>query len=220
MAFNVEEFRSRLNANKGLMRTNKFHIRIPVPQVLLGGAYNGTPVSRYMEFYIQDASMPGYDLVIGNVRRWSYGPNEARPYSGNVNAFQMTINVDGNGDTHELISRWISAIMPHDITRGISGSYTHGGGTNNQYLLTYKNRYATSIEVTAFREDGAPTMSFELIEAFPSNITPINVSWGDNNQIAQFQATFQYLDFTKTTNQTQQQNYVTSIDSDVLNGDT
>ncbi len=197
MPFNVEEFKAQHTRNSAYLKTNRFHVRIPIPQILTESNYDALSTARIMEFYIQDSSVPGYDLVLGDVRRWSYGPNEKRPYSGNVNEMQLLINLDGNGTTHEFFSQWISAIMPHDITQGIAGTSTVGSFQNSMYTMSYKNEYATTVQITGFDEGGSEKIRFELIEAFPSNISNIATSWADQNQIAQFTVSMQYLDWTK-----------------------
>lgn len=199
MPFNVEEFKAQQSAGNGHLRTNRFLVRIPIPQALTGGTYNGLSTARILEFWIQDASIPGYDLITGDVRRYSYGPNEKRPYGGNVNDFQMLVNLDGNANTHEFFYRWQSAIIPHNFSSGMNATYEHGAGKNNMYTVSYKQEYASTVEVTGYREDGQKAIVFELIEAFPMSISNIATSWADQNQIAQFTVNMQYLDWIKGT---------------------
>lgn len=210
MSFNIEEFRSHQNRNKAYARTNKFHVRIGVPQVLLNGVYTeGMATARFLEYYIQDGSIPGIELVTGDVRRHTYGPNEKRPYGVNVAPVSLLINNDGSNKAYDFFEAWISSIIPHDYNQGMLGSRQTGAQNVPVYQLSYKQEYATEIEITAFAENKSIISQHKLIEAFPSSISNIAMSWGDLNQIQQFTVEFQYLDWFKTTQTAEQQNFAT-----------
>ena len=189
MPFDIDAFRSTQNNKNGYIRTNKFHVRFAVPQLMIPDL----SVARDLEFYCQDIAVPGYQLMTGNVRRWGYGPNESRPFAPNFQQIQLLVNTDGNMDTWNFFQQWLSVILPHDATSGFITSSPRTSG--NTYELSYKTEYATDVEITVFNEVNQEKKKVFLRESFPSNMNQINLSWGDQNQIAQFTVFMEYLDW-------------------------
>ena len=195
MAFKIDDFRSQNNKDFGYLRANKFKVMITTPELLFN-LPNAVEIARNMEFYVQDAILPGYQLMTGNVRRWGYGPNESRPFSPNFQQVQLTINIDGNMNTIKYFNGWLETILPHDTRNAFFDQSDLTGGDN--YTLSYKSEYATDIQILLYAEDGKLMTTYTLKEAFPSNINQVQLSWGDTNQIAQMNVFIEYLDWYKT----------------------
>ncbi len=193
MAFDISEFTGKVNERFGYARTNKFLVQIPSPVVPF---YGGKEVARDLRFYCSDAVVPGYQLMTNNVRRHTYGPNEVRPFAPNFQQVQLTFNVDNAFDTFNYFNDWMSAIMPHDgMDMGNTSAYSD---VNKPYELAYKNFYAVDMAIYIADESGIVTKQVFLREAFPSNINQIQMSWADQNQIAQFTVFIEYLDWVES----------------------
>ena len=171
MPFNIEAFKATHGALNGYQRTNKFVVQVPT---FIGA-------SRLVEFMCQDAAIPGYQIMTGNMRRWSYGVNEMRPFAPNFVQAQLLFNIDGNHDVLNFFHDWMSIIVPHDV--------------GSDYLISYKEDYVRPLRIVTFNEVEQVTRTVTLREAFPSNINQTALSWGDQNQIAQFTVFIEYVDW-------------------------
>lgn len=194
--FDISKFSSELSRRRGAMKTNKYRLVIPPPPVMVGreGVSDTAKESTGLHFWASDVQLPGYQLVPGQVRRWTYGPVETRPIGPNFQQIQANFVVDGEGFNWKYFSAWMQAIIPHDaVGGGIFQESEYGQGF--PYELEYKDNYATDPILTVYADDDEKIMEFQIREAFPSNINAIPLSWGDRDNLAQFSVFFEYLDF-------------------------
>ena len=198
---NINQFVAKQSQNNGYMRTNRFRVRMTAPSILIGQAN----IARDVEFYCEAAQLPGYQVMTSDVRRWTYGPSEKRPFAPNFIQVALTMNVDGDMANWNYFNVWLQSIIPHDrgYNGGINLASQHGNG-NKVYELSYKSEYAVDVNVDMYRTDGSIARTTNLIEAFPSNVNGINVGWNDNNQVAQFVVYLDYLDWDITQTPDQQ----------------
>jgi len=193
MPFDISKFSNQIGDTNGYLKTNKFHVRMGVPQLLLAKYPQALDVASTMEFYCQDAVLPGYQLMTGNTRRWTYGPNESRPFAPNFQQIQLLFNVDGFARNLEYFGAWLNTIIPHNNDKDFNSKSALTGG--DKYTLSYKTEYACDMEIDVFDDLGYRVKTYYIKEAFPSNINQIQISWGDQNQIAQFTVFMEYLDY-------------------------
>lgn len=208
MPFNIEEFKARHTSHSAYQRTNKFLVRIPAPPILV--SRDGFGASRLVEYMCQDAAIPGYQLMTGNVRRHTYGPNESRPFAPNFVQAQLLFNIDGRHEVLNFFNDWLQSIIPHDAERGIHQPSDYQG---LPYELSYKQDYATDMQIQTFDERGIVSKVINLREAFPSNVNQTALSWGDTNQIGQFTVFMEYLDWyeTATSESTEQFDFASTV---------
>ena len=196
MSFDIQEFQSEVNNRGGLQRTNKFQLRIPPPPILLGreGTQSMFRQESGTHFWAQDVQMPGYQIQNGNVRRYTYGPNEMRPFAPNFQQVQANFAADGNMSIYQFFDAWLQSILPHD-SEGNFSAQNSNYGPGRVYELSYKTEYATDIDIVLFNENGDETCMMKLYEAFPSNMNAIPMAWADMNSYATFSVFFDYVDW-------------------------
>lgn len=187
----IEQFKSELNAKSGALPTNRFRMRVPLPEAMLALGYNQT--SRSAEFWCQSVTFPGYQTMTHNIRRHTYGPNEARPFAGNFQQLQVIMIADGENEMWKMFDAWTQLVIPHDGRRGIRSvsDYTEGP----VYHVSYKNDYITDLKIELLRQDDEVAESITVREAFPVNINPITFDWSDNNIYTNFNVFFEFLDW-------------------------
>lgn len=203
MPFAINDFKGAISRRAGIMRPNKFLFQFGLPPVMMvgeGPSFFG-PLARDMEFWCDSVNLPGYQLGTSITRRWSYGPDEKRPYGPIYLPIQAQFNSDTHGAYLNFFNIWMQTIMPHDwYNGGFSQMSNYSPG--RQYELEYKERYATDLEIhvydAAFTE-GEPIVTYFIKEAFPSQIQDMKFDWSDTGN-AKFMVTFEYLDWTTTTN--------------------
>ena len=182
MAFNIENFKAEQSKRNGVLRNNKFRVRPNPPPVLAN-----SDLSRSLEFWCAGVQIPGYQLMTHDVRRYTYGTNEARPFAPNFEPIQLLFYADGNDDILDFWHSWMSYIIPHDMSNGINN--------NGAYLLRYKDEYAVDMSITYFNELGEELKTITVRGAFPININSIPLSWMEQNSFVNFTVFIDYLDW-------------------------
>lgn len=204
MPFNIATFNGELNNKFGVLRTNKYRVTITNPGIITGLFEDGVDAGGISHF-AQGAMIPGYQLLTHDYRRYTYGPNEARPFAPNFVPLQLVYAADGQMVTWQFFEAWMQHILPHDTgIAGLTGASTfQTEGVQMPYFLKYKRDYATDIELRVLGEDsigdaGGDQYVVKVIrfrQAFPINLNPIQISYDDQNNYAKFTVTLDYLDW-------------------------
>lgn len=190
MPFNIQEFTSQHNRNNGYLKSRSGRVSITAPPGL------SSEFDRQMEFYIQDFTLPGYQLNFGNVHRYGYGPATQRPFGPNTNPVTLLLLADGNAETLSFWNDWLDLIIPHNTDPDKMNMAIRSTSTGDfMYLVSYKDQYETDVKLDIFDDYGDISAKYSLRQAYPSEVSPINMSWGAMNDIVQFQVTMQYTDW-------------------------
>lgn len=192
MPFNIEAFKGEVAARNGVMKPSRFMLEIPSPPTYLVPTATG----RSLSFWCEAANHPGYQLMMGDVRRWTYGPHEKRPFGPNIIPFQTLFLADADGRNIRFFHSWLNNIVAHYVGQnGTMESAAQEAGYLSPYEVRYKREYARDIHVHQYREDGAEVIHYVLREAFPSNVPDIPLSWDASHAHMRFPVVFDYLDW-------------------------
>lgn len=188
MSFNINEFSSQI-ADNGLLRTNKFLARFPVPNGLLNfqsDTYEPTETARFLEYWCEAAQIPSLILATHPITRYGYGTQENKPFLNQVQNMNFTFISDGGGSIWRFFYTWMNLIINTRLATGIQTSI------NNQtpYEISYKSDYCSDIEVIAFNDIQQPVLTVVLKEAYPVFLGEINLNWAEKNNIVKFPVTF------------------------------
>lgn len=173
--FNIQEFKSVLDGNRGLMRNNKFLVEFPPPRKLQGI----TGMSNVLSFYCKGAPLPGIGILTSDVYRYGYGPIERKPYGTVFNDAMMHFYVDANNQVRKWFRQWTRLIVNADMPNGIQSRNSSTG--QDAYEFSYKTDYAIDIRITSFDPDGNPIISVVMCEAYPNYIGDVIQDWEDKN---------------------------------------
>lgn len=193
---NINDFHSHFGRfGGGPMRSNRFRLSFPAPQVMLHKFQD----SRFMELWCEQITFPGYLIGGHDVRRWTYGPNEKRQTTPTTVPLQCTFLSDSNGHVWDFFNHWLQSIMPHTSdSRGINtiwGPSRTRRSPSMIYELSYKNEYATDLHLEIFDIAGNVKAKVICTEAYPTQVPEIPLNWGDHNGVVRFNVTFEYLDW-------------------------
>lgn len=197
--FNIEEFKADINKKAGLQRNNRFLMTFPTPAPLLKlstqtGMQSNLEINRSIELWCESINFPGYQIMTHDVRRYTFGPVEKRPFAPNFGQLQCTFLSDGDGNIWNFFNDWLQVILPHDADRGINAKsrrYTDA----DMYEVSYKETYITELNIYTYHENGDPIQNIVCREAFPTQIADIPLSWADTNNLVRLQVTFEFLDW-------------------------
>jgi hypothetical protein len=174
MPFSIDEFRSTLSKNGGLLKSNRFAVRIPTPTILQGrsiGNVNTAQSNRILEFYAESVSVPGLSLQTTEMRRQGVGNIEKIPYGAGFTDCNITFRIDQKAQMWNLFQAWMDTIYNYNLSKG----------TN--FELAYKDEYVTTLTIFVYNEVNSsyPIMIVDLVDAFPVSISDISLNWGTND---------------------------------------
>lgn len=173
---------------RSVARTNLFDVTITIPPILNQPLF--LPLGASLSLWAEGTQLPGYNIQTDSIKRYGIGPMESVPYSIQTNDLTLNFIGDGAGGIQKFFYNWL-----HRIVRGDEDvRYDDVSPTGLQpYEIEFKDRYATTIRITQYDEQGTAIVIYDLVDAFPKNIPDIAVSWSDNNSFMQFGVTFSYL---------------------------
>ncbi len=176
MAFNVEEFKSALEF--GGARPTLFQVFCNFP----GEVVDGVESIRKVGFLGRAAALPESNIGVialpyfGRVLKFA-GDREFQAWSLTViNDEDFTVR-NSLEDWHQQLNDRIENVRNPNFVRAAAG------GTQN---------YKQNIDIVQYGQDGRELRSYTLIGAFPAAIERINLDWGLQNRIEEFNVTFVY----------------------------
>jgi hypothetical protein len=201
MTFSPQLFLSNLQKHDGPAKTNRFQVILPIPayignfismsalqqildisgtiqdltENLINGifsnqqssdkSYSDAQITRYLGLQCESAELPGISLMTQDVK--IYGPTYKLPYQKQYNDLNLTFICTNDFYERKLFDRWIEAIMP--------------GDTNNmRFPKGDQTKYLTDITLVQFDEFVKQIYAVKIIDAFPTSIAPMQVSWSDD----------------------------------------
>ncbi len=162
MAFNVNEFRSQLKFDGA--RPNLFLVRfLNVGDVRFDAR---------TEFFVNASEIPPAQLGVIEV-----------PYFG------RRIKVPGD----RTFPPWTVQII-NDEDFAIRSALENWSNSMNALKdnVRLKRQYLSDAEVVQFSKTGSELRTYKFRNIFPSDVSPISLSWGSTDQIQEFTTTFQY----------------------------
>jgi hypothetical protein len=200
MSFSPNLFLANINGKGGPARSNRFEVILPIPPYIgqsignsvlekvlnfpnsvfsdVSDAINSRigsesdrmqssnpSVSRYLALQCESAELPGRTLETADAR--IYGPSFKVPYRMQYSETTLTFICTNEFYERKLFERWMDAIIPPD--------------TNNpRFPKSTASRYLTDIRVIQYDDIVRQIYAVDLIDAFPTGISPQALSWGDD----------------------------------------
>lgn len=192
--FNIREFTSHIHSN-GVMRNNKFLVRMPYP-IGFAGKSELTNTSRYMELWCDSVNIPGISMQTTQIRRYGYGVTETRPITPSFNRVTMTMMGDSKGANHSYFYNWMKLINNFDVRTGDMSRYSTGLIAGQKaYELAYKDEYAVDVEISVFNDASSEVAKIVLRDAYPIDLGDIQLNWNDTNDYMRIPVTLVYTDW-------------------------
>lgn len=177
MAFDISEFKSKIAAQGGLLKNNRFLVRIVPPS----GIQNGNQTSQFLEFFADSANIPGISLQTFEVRRQGIGNIEKAAWGAAFTDLDLSFRVDQKSQVWKFFKNWMELIYSYNISVG------------TLHELEYKDNYATAISLFVYNEiePDYPTIIIDFQDAFPIAMPDIGLNWGSSD-IMRFNIRFNY----------------------------
>ena len=139
MTFNISSYKENIN-QFGVLRSNKFEVRISVPPILQGsaivsaaGAVSSDGSIQMLKFRAERFSAPGISLDTKQVYRYGMGPYQKMPYSASYTDNSITFLSDGYGNMWNFWYQWIDSIFNFAGNDQAPGSVIGGFNTLPSY---------------------------------------------------------------------------------------
>ena len=162
MAFNVNEFRSQLKFDGA--RPNLFLVRfVNTGDVRFDGR---------TEFFVNATEIP--PAQIGMIEIPYFGRRIKIP--GDRTFPQWSVNIINDEDfaIRTALENWSNSM--NDLAANVR----------------LRRRYLSDAEVTQFSKTGQPLRTYKFVNIFPTDISAIQLGWGQTDSIEEFSASFQY----------------------------
>jgi hypothetical protein len=174
--FNVERFKSALT--NGGARPNQFAVQLSFPTYVTGQAL---AVAR-APFLVSVAELPGQTVNPAIVQ---YRGREVKFVGDRVYApWTITVLNDAEMSIRTAMEQWMG------------GMEDYAG----KFGRLQPSEYQRDAQVFQLDRNGNALKSYNIINAFPVDLSPVALDFGANDQISSFTVTFQYQHFTTSNN--------------------
>lgn len=176
MPFNVFEFRSQLQGDGA--RPNLFEVSLNFPT-----AINPKNASRKLTFMCKTASLPG--STVGQVPVFYFGRETKLAGNRTFPEWNLSIINDEDFAVRNALEKWMNGLNSH---------------VGNIRALWANNSlgYTADARVRQFSKTGDVLKEYSMIGCFPVDISPIDLDWGSNDSIEEFNVTLAYQTWTST----------------------
>lgn len=164
----VDDFKSKLRG--GGARPNLFKATINYPGYAGGDA-------ELTSFLCETAQLPG--STMGTIVVPFRGRQLKMAGDRTFAPWTVTIINDTDFDVRNSMERWMNGINAHSANTGLSSPIL----------------YEADLFVEQLDRDGTTIKKYTFRGAFPTEVSPIDVSYGANDEIERFTTTFEYQYF-------------------------
>ena len=174
--FNVERFKSSLT--NGGARPNQFMVQLSFPTYV---AAQTLAVAR-APFLVSVAELPGQTVNPAIVQ---YRGREVKFVGDRIYApFTITVLNDAEMSIRTAMEQWMNGMEDYA----------------NKFGRLQPSEYQRDAQVFQLDRNGNALKSYNIINAFPVDLSPVALDFGANDQISSFTVTFQYQHFTTSNN--------------------
>ena len=180
MAFNVQDFRSRLQFDGA--RPNLFDIQLAFPPLVgTGGSAPGTlgTAQEQLTFRARASSLPGNS--ISSIPVNYFGREIKVPGNRSFPDWSFTVINDEDFTIRTAFERWMSGMNSHVQNLRAPEFIQGDGGYGADAFIT---QYGKVDEVILKR--------YRMVGGFPVDLSPIALDWGANDSIEEFEVTMSY----------------------------
>ena len=199
MPFNINILKSNIE-NQGYIKNNAFEVVIVPPQVLSNQSINnlGTSIPvpvivRNLKYRIEKLTAPGIALICSDVNRYGVGPTQRMPFAAQYQEISFSILCDGFGDIWQFWHNWLKGIYDFN---GSDSARVGNASRFASYLTEYKSRYSTTMQIIIYDMYGNAINRVNLLEAFPTSVREIGLSWSDNSNLMKLSVSIAYTEHT------------------------
>jgi len=168
--FNISNFRAALNAGA---KPNLFSVDLRLPT---GVADTGNAIASNFTVLCKSAAIPA--LSVGVIEVPYRGRRIKLPGDRTYGDWTVTIVNDNKQLMRKAFDRWLKYINNPNATEDIR--------------TTQNIDYKVSIDIAHLKINGKASRRYKLIDAFPTDVSAIDLSYDTTDAIQEFSVTFMY----------------------------
>lgn len=186
MSFNINEFKSTMNKYGGPAKKNLF-----VVEIANGPVQSDGMTARDLRFFCQTASVPGLNLTVADYYPNGFGAKQSIPVSITQDQFNAVFMLDSDHMVLRFFHQWVQQVLNYNYAQGAFSQV----GNQLPYEVGYKNDFACNIVIKHYSTNSDGTggyYEYTLHDAFPTQVSGVDVSWADNDSFATSTINFAY----------------------------
>ena len=201
---NVSEFNHIVSGEAGEMgRNNLYSIEIYLPRGhknggiggYFGDFYTGADENntKFLYYKAKQVTIPGKSL--GTIEAKRFGPVYKVANDLIIDTVSMTFMCSADYAEHKFFEGWIAGIMGA-VAPGTGMSA--GQKARQLYTVSYYYDYVGQVNIIPLDRQGGASANIVMMEAYPTNVGPIEMAWGETGEIANFTVTWSFKDWNHT----------------------
>lgn len=184
MPFNINEFKSTMNKYGGPARKNLFIVEITNGPV----GNDGMPL-RDIRFFCQTASIPGLNYSVTDYYPNGFGVKQSIPTAVQLDQFNAVFMLDSDHMVLRFFHQWMQSVINYNYADGPFSQL----GNQLPFEVGYKKDFACNIVIKHYStDDESRYYEYTLYDAFPTQVSGVDVSWADNDSFASATVNFAY----------------------------
>lgn len=186
MPFNITEFKGTLNKYGGPAKRNLFVVELgAVPD------NDGMNVAD-LRFFCQAATVPGINFGVADYYPNGFGVKQSIPMNVQNDPFNAVFMLDSDHMVLRFFHQWMQTVVNYDYS---GGSFSSVNG-QLPFEVGYKEDFTTTITIKQFTTDNQDSYyEYTLYDAFPTQVSGVDMAWGDNDSYATATVNFAYSSF-------------------------
>jgi len=189
----VSDFNKIVQGNdQDLARNNLYSIEVFMPRGH-GGEFGNfytsgdkAGIKETLSYMAKTVTLPGKS--IGTIDAKRFGPVYKVANDLIVDTVSMTFMSSADYKEHKFFDGWISGIM----------GQIKNPKSRQVYTLSYYYDYVGQVNIIPLDRQGGAAAQITLMEAYPTNVGPIEFAWGDAGEVATFTVTWSFKDWNHT----------------------
>lgn len=176
---------AQLKANLNIVRPNIFYVNLTLPSTIFTRT-DSTTIEK-LKFRCESVELPGRTLATYDDQ--STGTTKKMAYDVTYNDTLLNIIVSKDMNERYIFEKWIDKI----VTPSSHNAATNSGGIVNYY----KDYAAGTVDIVQADADGTDICTYTLHNAYPIQISGMNLNWAEFDTYQRFSVTMTYRYYTR-----------------------
>ena len=184
MAFNINEFKSKIN-KYGVAKDNLFLVEITGPA--LGAEFPSTD----LRFFCRSVEIPGLVAQTAEYQNQGHGHQEKRVTNMSFDDLNMIFMVDSGYRVQQYFHRWMQAVVNYD-----NRDYGREYNRMLPFEVAYKDNVKGRVTISAYgQNDNRLAYQYQFDDAYPISLGSTSLAWDNTDTVLTLPVAFTFSKF-------------------------